>query len=108
MICHGSHDCESKLAVLYHQCLVLCQRQMVCGASEPKVIKHVVDLIDVLFVVARMEEPGGGGGWSILGIMGLAASYKPTPRAKFLAISLAYFLLRQIATGPHLRTIGGR
>ena len=39
--------------------------------------------------------------WNILGAIGITQTpYKPSPRFKFLAASLAYFLLRQIVTKP--------
>ena len=98
-----SQECEPKLTSLYRTCIFLCQRQVTLSTAGPKVIKHVVDFIDVLFAVARIDTDGS---WNILGMItsGLSATYRPTPRAKFLALSLAYFLLKQIAAGPTLRT----
>ena len=96
-----SHDCEPKLTVLYYQCLVLIQRQWLSGAKMASLAKQVMDLIDVLLMVARTEEASA---WNIFGIIGLSSSYQPRPRAKFLSLSLAYFLLRQILVGPKLRT----
>ena len=102
-----SQECEPKLTALYYQTIVLCQRQAALsgggGGSKagPKAIKHVIDFIDVLLTaVARVDTEG----WNILGMIGLSAAYRPTPRAKFLAVSLAYFLLKQVSAGPSLRT----
>ena len=79
----------------------MCQRQIVCGASPTSVCKHVFELIEILVAYAGDGSTASSGtsnvAWNLLGVIGIAQSrYKPSPRAKFLSIGLAYFLLHQI------------
>ena len=83
----------------------MCQRQIVCGASPTSVCKHVFELIEILVAYAGDGTTSSSGtsnvAWNLLGVIGIAQSrYKPSPRAKFLSISLAYFLLHQIIIFP--------
>ena len=84
----------------------MCQRQIACGSSVTAVSKHVLDLIDILVEFAQDGTLMSGGGssrvaWNLLAAIGIThARYKPSPRATFLAISLAYFLLHQIMIPP--------
>jgi hypothetical protein len=42
--------------------------------------------------------------WNILGAIGLSSQYKPTPRGRFLALAMSFYLRSQIVEGPTLRT----
>ena len=96
-----SYHSEPKLCLLYHETLLLCQRQLICGGSPTSVCKYVIELVDILlgFVGEGISTVGGTSSvaWNILGAIGITQTpYKPSPRFRFLAIGLAYFLLRQI------------
>ena len=41
---------------------------------------------------------------NILGAIGLSSQYKPTPRGRFLALAMSYYLRSQLVEGPTLRT----
>ena len=92
---------EPKLCLLYHECLYLCRRQITCGASPVSTCKHVIDLVDILigYLGDGISTSTGSSNvaWNILGAIGLTqTTYSPSPRFKFLATSLAFFLLQQI------------
>ena len=88
----------------------MCQRQIVCGASPTSVCKHVFELIDILVAYAgdgnTSSNDTSSVAWNLLGAIGITQTrYKPSPRAKFLSISLAYYLLHQITVCPEKRDI---
>ena len=79
----------------------MCHRQLICGASPSSVCKHAIELVDILlgFIGEGISTVGGTSNvaWNILGAIGITQTpYKPSPRFRFLAVGLAYFLLRQI------------
>ena len=105
-IFYSSH-CEPKLSLLFYESLSLCQRQILCGASPFSTCKHVIELVDIFMSYIGEGDASGGTSnvaWNILGAIGITQTpYKPSPRFKFLAASLAYFLLQQIVTKPQTK-----
>ena len=91
---------EPKLPLLFREMIDLSLRQLDCGAGEPLVAKMLLDFIDVITPLLGLS----GQSWSILGVLGFSSKYNPPPRAKFLALSLTYFLQSCILTGPRLKT----
>ena len=88
---------EAKLPLLYVYFFHLCQRQLDYGDKEKLVVKHLLDILDVLTSLAKM-----GQSWSLLGAIGLGNQYQMTPRARFLVLSLIVFIRRQILPGYRL------
>ena len=79
----------------------MCHRQLICGASPSSVCKHVIELVHILLGFIGEGISTGAGtsnvAWNILGAIGITQTpYKPSPRFRFLAVGLSYFLLRQI------------
>ena len=95
-----SEKCESKLPLLYSELILLFGRQLQCGAHPASVTKHVLDLVTILSPLAL----GYSTTWNILGAIGLTNQYKPTPRGRFLALAISFYLRSQIVEGPTLRT----
>jgi hypothetical protein len=79
---------------------LLCCRQLECGAHPASVAKHVLDFLSILSPLAL----GASTTWNILGAIGLSSQYKPTPRGRFLALAMSFYLRSQIVEGPTLRT----
>ena len=83
----------------------MCHRQLICGASPSSVCKHAIELVHILlgFIGEGISTVAGTSNvaWNILGAIGITQTpYKPSPRFRFLAVGLAYFLLRQIVIKP--------
>ena len=100
-----SQHSEPKFCLLYHETLLLCQRQLICGASPTSVCKYAIELVHILlsFIGEGISAVTGTSNvaWNILGAIGITQSpYNPSPRFRFLAVGLAYFLLRQIVIKP--------
>lgn len=99
MFC-SSEKCESKLPLLYSELILFCCRQLQCGAHPASVAKHILDFVSILSPLAL----GHSTTWNILGAIGLTSHYKPTPRGRFLALAISFYLRSQILEGPTLRT----
>lgn len=86
--------------LLYVVFFQLCLRQLEYGGSEEEVVKHLLDLVDILSPLALDQA---GGSWNILGALGFASNYRMSPRARFLALSLVVFVRSQITEDRRLR-----
>lgn len=56
------------------------------------------NVTDFLAILAP-HALGQTGSWNLLGALGLSTSYRMSPRARFLAVSLVVFLKSQIEDG---------
>ena len=79
----------------------MCQRQLICGGSPTSACNHVLGLVQILVGSVGDGVAASTGtssvAWNLLGAIGITETpYKPSPRFKFLAVGLAYFLLHQI------------
>ncbi len=93
---------EPKLPLLFREIGTLCLRQLACGVGQAMVAKMLLDFLDVLSPLMGLQ----GQSWSILGVLGFSSKYQPSPRAKFLALSINYMLQSCILEGPQLKTRG--
>ena len=91
---------EPKLPLLFREYISLVLRQLSCGASEPIVSQMLLDFVDVLSPLLGLS----GQSWTILGVLGFSSKYNPPPRAKFLALSITYFIYSCVLEGPSLKT----
>jgi hypothetical protein len=96
----SSEKCESKLPLLYSELILLCSRQLECGVHPASVVKHLLDFASILSPLALGQSTT----WNILGAIGLTSQYKPTPRGRFLALAISFYLRSQVIEGPSLRT----
>ena len=87
---------------VFREYINLVVRQLACGASEPIVSKMLLDFVDVLSPLLGLS----GQSWTILGVLGFSSKYIPPPRAKFLALSITYFVYSCVLEGPSLKTRG--
>lgn len=97
---HLNEKSEYKLPLLYKEYVCLSLRQLNCGASEATVVKYLVDLAEFLWSL----HDDAARSWNLLGALGFSTKYKPTPRARFLALSLSYYLLTNLVEGPRIKT----
>ena len=68
---HFSQHSEPKLCLLYHETLLMCHRQLICGASPSSVCKHTIELVHILlgFIGEGISTVAGTSNvaWNILG-----------------------------------------
>ncbi len=83
------------MVLLYVTFFHLCVRQLDYGGAEEAVTRHVLEFVDILTPHAL----GKTGSWDLLGALGLSSSYKMSPRARFLAVSLVVYLRSQVVDG---------
>lgn len=74
----------------------LCGRQLDYGGQEREVVKHLLNLVDILTPLALEQS------WNILGALGFSSNYRMSPRARFLALSIVVFVRNQILEGNEL------
>lgn len=92
-----SERSEPKLPLMLREVCTLSLRQLACNVSQPLVAKMLLDFSDTLSLLHSQS-------WSLLGALGFSPKYNPPPRAKFLALSLNYFLHTCVLEGPTVKT----
>ena len=90
---------EPKVPLLFKEMVVLCHRQITCGAGEALVVKALVDFTDAL---APLHESNRD--WGILGLF--SSRYRPPARIKVLGLSLVLYIQGCILPGPRLKRNG--
>ena len=91
---------EPKVPLLFKEMVLLCHRQIRCGASEAVVVKALLDFTDAL---APLHEAGNRD-WGILGLF--SSRYRPPARIKVLGLSLVLYIQGCILPGPRLKRNG--
>ena len=96
-----SEENEPKVPLLFREFIVLCKRQLDCGASPTGVIKILMDFCQALgplHQAGNRDWPAG-----ILGVLGFSSKYRPPARIKVLALSLTLYIQACILPGPRLK-----